>query len=118
MSLNYVFFFLTISYEVQLEKNFRRHGLGRHLLKVLELIAFSNKMLKVVLTVFKHNKEGSAFFQAMGYTRDATSPEDFTPDFPDGCDYEILSKYNKHMLALAQKAKEIGVKEGQRELEA
>ncbi|XP_066954755.1 N-alpha-acetyltransferase 40 [Macrobrachium rosenbergii] len=79
-------------YELQLEPEYRGKGLGRFLLQVLELMAFSNQMVKVVLTVFKHNPRGLSFFKKCRYDIDETSPED---DIDDPVDYRILSKLNK-----------------------
>jgi len=84
-------------YELQLESQYRAKGLGRFMMQVLELMAFSNHMLKVVLTVFKHNKDGMAFFKSCKYELDETSPEN--DDDGEEYDYEILSKYNKMKLA-------------------
>jgi len=83
-------------YELQLESPYRSKGLGRFMMQVLELMAFSNHMLKVVLTVFKHNKDGMAFFKSCKYELDETSPED---NEDEEFDYEILSKFNKMKLA-------------------
>lgn len=55
--------FTISSYELQLEEACRRKGLGRFMMQVLELMAFSNQMQKVVLTVFKHNPDGINFFK-------------------------------------------------------
>jgi len=85
-------------YELQLESQYRAKGLGRFMMQVLELMAFSNHMLKVVLTVFKHNKDGLAFFKSCKYELDETTPED-DEDTGEEFDYEILSKYNKIKLA-------------------
>jgi len=83
-------------YELQLEAPYRSKGLGRFMMQVLELMAFSNQMLKVVLTVFKHNKDGMSFFKSCKYELDETSPED---NDEEEFDYEILSKFNKMKLA-------------------
>ena len=50
------------SYELQIEEGFRGAGLGRFMLQILELIAFTNKMSKVVLTAFKHNDDALNFY--------------------------------------------------------
>ncbi|MCV4691255.1 GNAT family N-acetyltransferase, partial [Escherichia coli] len=42
-------------YEVQLESKVRRKGLGKFLIQILQLMANSTQMKKVMLTVFKHN---------------------------------------------------------------
>ncbi|XP_071551499.1 N-alpha-acetyltransferase 40 [Panulirus ornatus] len=79
-------------YELQLEMDCRNKGLGKFMMQVLELMAFSNQMQKVVLTVFKHNPDGMAFFRKCRYETDETSPED---TFEESFDYSILSKSNK-----------------------
>ncbi|KAF5270859.1 hypothetical protein FQA39_LY08304 [Lamprigera yunnana] len=75
-------------YELQLEPEVQRKGLGKFMMQVLELIAFTNGMKKVVLTVLKHNNN-SNFFKAINYQIDYTSPDG------DEYAYEILSKINK-----------------------
>uniref|UniRef100_A0A0P4WKD8 N-alpha-acetyltransferase 40 n=1 Tax=Scylla olivacea TaxID=85551 RepID=A0A0P4WKD8_SCYOL len=79
-------------YELQLEESCRRKGLGRFMMQVLELMAFSNQMQKVVLTVFKHNPDGMNFFKKCRYDIDETSPVD---SYEETFDYCILSKMNK-----------------------
>jgi ribosomal protein S18 acetylase RimI-like enzyme len=81
-------------YELQLEEEVRRKGLGKFMLQVLELIGFSANMKKVVLTVLKHNPEAKSFFTALKYTIDETSPED---NVLEQYSYEILSKLNKKL---------------------
>ncbi|GLH16720.1 N-alpha-acetyltransferase 40 [Gryllus bimaculatus] len=81
-------------YEIQLEPKVQRHGLGKLMMQVLELIAFSANMKKVVLTALKHNPEALAFFRALKYNIDETSPEGDFEEYP----YEILSKPNKILL--------------------
>ncbi|KAM9510627.1 N-alpha-acetyltransferase 40 isoform 1-T1 [Guaruba guarouba] len=50
-------------YEVQLESRVRRRGLGKFLLQILQLVANSTQMKKVMLTVFKHNHGAYQFFR-------------------------------------------------------
>ncbi|XP_015128477.1 N-alpha-acetyltransferase 40 isoform X3 [Gallus gallus] len=50
-------------YEVQLESQVRRRGLGKFLLQILQLVANSTQMKKVMLTVFKHNHGAYQFFR-------------------------------------------------------
>lgn len=83
-------------YELQLSSEVRRKGLGKFMLQILELIAFSNNMKKVVLTVLKNNLEAMEFFKAMNYEMDETSPID---DAFDSYDYVILSKKNKKLIS-------------------
>ncbi|ELT91870.1 hypothetical protein CAPTEDRAFT_94915, partial [Capitella teleta] len=49
-------------YEVQLIKSYRRKGLGKFLMQILELLAHKNGMCKVMLTAFKHNQNAQDFF--------------------------------------------------------
>ncbi|XP_039289471.1 N-alpha-acetyltransferase 40 [Nilaparvata lugens] len=63
-------------YEIQLEANVRRLGLGKFIMNVLERIGFANKMEKVILTVFKKNDEALKFFYALGFKLDETSPDE------------------------------------------
>ncbi|KAJ9578561.1 hypothetical protein L9F63_005211 [Diploptera punctata] len=83
-------------YELQLEKEVRRKGLGKFMLQVLELIGFTANMKKVILTVLKHNPGVKEFFIALKYSIDETSPEDnMIEQYP----YEILSKKNKKLVS-------------------
>ncbi|XP_065219269.1 N-alpha-acetyltransferase 40 [Planococcus citri] len=81
-------------YELQLVPETRRKGLGKFMLQILELIAFSNNMKKVVLTVLKNNLEAMQFFKVMNYEADETSPMD---DAFETYDYIILCKKNKKL---------------------
>nr|CAG4641399.1 EOG090X0MNC [Eulimnadia texana] len=78
-------------YELHLEEECRRKGLGKFMLQILELMAFKAELRKVILTVFLHNKDALNFFRSMGYEHDETNVDD-----PD-CDYLILSKRNKRL---------------------
>jgi len=84
-------------YEVQLEKEVRRQGLGRFMMRVLEFLAWRADMRKIMLTVLKHNTEAVEFFKkSLGFEIDETCPID---DVYEQFDYEILSKFNKKKLA-------------------
>lgn len=82
-------------YELQLEPNVRRHGLGKFMLQILELLAFSNQMKKVILTVLNHNSDALAFFSSLNYTKDDTNLDDTI--YEQYC-YIILSKFNKKLV--------------------
>nr|CAH0103578.1 unnamed protein product [Daphnia galeata] len=79
-------------YELQLEVECRKKGLGRFMLQILELMAFTANLKKVVLTVFVHNLNAIGFFKSLGYSVDETSPES---TLEEQFDYEILSKCKK-----------------------
>eukprot|EP00112_Aurelia_sp_Birch-Aquarium-sp1_P008049 Seg1882.1 transcript_id=Seg1882.1/GoldUCD/mRNA.D3Y31 product="N-alpha-acetyltransferase 40" protein_id=Seg1882.1/GoldUCD/D3Y31 len=79
-------------YEIQLEENVRGNGLGKFMLQILELIAFRAKMCKIMVTVFKENKDAVNFFNNLKYVVDETSPRYYDPMHPEDYDYEILSK--------------------------
>uniref|UniRef100_A0A0A9ZD19 N-alpha-acetyltransferase 40 n=1 Tax=Lygus hesperus TaxID=30085 RepID=A0A0A9ZD19_LYGHE len=79
-------------YELQIEPEHQRKGLGKFMAQVLELIAFKNNMRKVVLTVLKHNKAAIDFYSSLKYVIDETCPED---NFEEQFCYLILSKPNR-----------------------
>ncbi|KAJ8401716.1 hypothetical protein AAFF_G00376870 [Aldrovandia affinis] len=82
-------------YEVQLESRVRRKGLGKFLIQILQLIANSTQMRKVMLTVFKHNHGAYQFFrEALQFEIDDTSPS-MSGCCGDDCTYEILSRRTK-----------------------
>ncbi|CAH2045630.1 unnamed protein product, partial [Iphiclides podalirius] len=74
-------------YEVQVEAEGRRRGLGQRVLRVLEKLAHSTRMRYVRLTALTHNPSATAFFKACGYSLDETSPSK-----EEATHYEILSK--------------------------
>ncbi|XP_055378260.1 N-alpha-acetyltransferase 40 [Condylostylus longicornis] len=74
-------------YEMQIEQDFRRIGLGRFMMAALEKCAEFWNMEKVVLTVLRNNYDAKAFFSKLDYKLDETSPDD-----NEKVDYEILSK--------------------------
>nr|XP_021193614.2 N-alpha-acetyltransferase 40 [Helicoverpa armigera] len=74
-------------YEVQVEAEGRRRGLGQRVLIVLEKLANATRMRCVRLTALTHNPSASAFFRACGYSLDETSPSK-----DEAAHYEILSK--------------------------
>ncbi|XP_056366309.1 N-alpha-acetyltransferase 40 isoform X2 [Oenanthe melanoleuca] len=79
-------------YEVQLESRVRRRGLGKFLLQILQLVANSTQMKKVMLTVFKHNPGALQFFrEALQFEVDPTSPS-VSGCCGDDSSYEILSR--------------------------
>ncbi|NWI61158.1 NAA40 acetyltransferase, partial [Calyptomena viridis] len=70
-------------YEVQLESRVRRRGLGKFLLQILQLVANSTQMKKVMLTVFKHNLGAFQFFREALHVSGCCG---------DDSSYEILSR--------------------------
>ncbi|KAJ8713927.1 hypothetical protein PYW08_007547 [Mythimna loreyi] len=76
-----------VTYEVQVEVEGRRRGLGQSVLTVLEKLASATRMRCVRLTALTHNPSASAFFRACGYSLDETSPSK-----DEAAHYEILSK--------------------------
>lgn len=79
-------------YEIQLEPAFRRKGLGKLMMKVLELLMIKADMVKIMLTAFKHNEDAMKFFKnCLLYDIDETSPYN---TIYEQFDYEILSRFN------------------------
>merc|ERR1711925_24111 len=79
-------------YELQVEKAFRRKGLGRFMMKVLEMLTIKADMLKLMVTIFKKDKPEVEFFKkALKFEQDETS---FVDTIHEQFEYEILSRYN------------------------
>lgn len=74
-------------YEMQVDSEFQRKGLGAFMMRALEKMAQHYGMERVVLTVLKNNDDGMRFYKMLGYDVDETSP-----DKADNVAYEILSK--------------------------
>ncbi|XP_078000802.1 N-alpha-acetyltransferase 40-like [Glandiceps talaboti] len=78
-------------YEIQLNKEVRRKGLGKFLMDILGLLALKTHMKKVMCTVFKNNEAANKFFKnVLKYEIDETDQSSLYP--LDDYDYEILSK--------------------------
>ncbi|XP_001848271.2 N-alpha-acetyltransferase 40 [Culex quinquefasciatus] len=74
-------------YEMQVEAEFQRKGLGGFMMKALEKLAQHYRLERVVLTVLKNNEDGMKFYRRLGYDIDENSP-----DKADNEAYEIMSK--------------------------
>jgi len=86
-------------YEIQMEKEVRRKGLGKFLVTILTLMAKKYEMQKVMCTVFTHNHDSMSFFkECCRFEVDETSPEfqleslDLDDSLTDSLFYQILSK--------------------------
>ena len=56
----------------------------------LEMLMMKSELLKIMLTVFKHNHSANKFFKkTLKYELDETCPIDTVQE---QCDYEILSR--------------------------
>jgi len=79
-------------YEIQMEKQIRRKGLGRFLVTALTLMAKKYEMEKVCCTVFQHNHDSMSFFKdTCRFEVDETSP-DAMIDLDEPVCYQILCK--------------------------
>lgn len=73
-------------YELQVAEEIHKKGVGKYLMRILFLIAFKFKLIKVMVTVFTHNKPALDFYKkSLGFRRDETCPY----EEEDKC-YEIL----------------------------
>lgn len=76
-------------YEIQVADAFRRQGLGGKLMAVIEQVVGAVGLPKVMLTVFKRNRDALQFYRdKLRYRIDASSPSQHSASE----DYEILSK--------------------------
>ena len=72
------------------------------MMKVLELMMIKNDLLKIMLTVFKHNDVATKFFKdVLKYEVDETCPYDTVYE---QFDYEILSRYTLHRALVMEKS--------------
>ena len=81
-------------WEIQVQDAYRRYGLGKRLMTIMEVIGMQMKMKKVMLTVFKNNQPALEFYRKkLKYGIDESSPTNYEsgPD-DEEADYEILSK--------------------------
>jgi ribosomal protein S18 acetylase RimI-like enzyme len=80
-------------YELQLQPQYVRCGIGKRLMVVLEMIARMQRMEDIMMTVLFKNENAMIFYKSLGYTQDETSPQ-LDPDarrrHPH---HDILSKY-------------------------
>lgn len=61
-------------HELHVEKTFRRKGLGRFMMKVLEMLAIKADMLKVLVTIFRNDQDQFSFFKnALNFDVDETN---------------------------------------------
>lgn len=91
-------------YEIQVEKAVRRKGLGRFMMKVLELLMIKANMLKLMATIFKNDKPETAFFHdCLKFNTDETSPMD---DVYETFQYEIVSRFNQKRLREVEEAED------------
>ena len=77
-------------YDLQVEKDYRRKGLGHFMMKVLEMLMLKADMLKLMCTVFKIDKSGVEFFKT-----DLRFGTDETTLLEQQFQYEIISRYNQ-----------------------
>lgn len=63
-------------YEIQLERECQQRGLGRLLMKLMELVAFKTHMQAVMLTVMTANRSALGLYSQLGYVRHASCPEE------------------------------------------
>mmetsp|Transcript_4153 Transcript_4153/g.11964 ORF Transcript_4153/g.11964 Transcript_4153/m.11964 type:complete len:210 (-) Transcript_4153:114-743(-) len=75
-------------YEIQVDEEFQRRGLGKKLMHMIEEIASHAEIGKVMLTVFNANAGAVDFYKRLEYSIDPSSPSNFN----EPADYEILSR--------------------------
>jgi GNAT superfamily N-acetyltransferase len=77
-------------YEIQVEVGYRRKGLGRFMMKVLEMLTLKADMQKLMATIFKKDKAEEEFFKkALKFEMDETS---FVDTVNEQFEHEILCR--------------------------
>ena len=94
--VHFRFEFETISqlyvYELQVDPEYQRHGLGKTLLQACELVAMKTGMISVLLTVLKINELAMKFYLRNNYKIHPFSPANADPENVDEYFHEILYK--------------------------
>lgn len=73
-------------YELHVDQEFQRKGLGKQLMKIANHLAKSLQMNKTMLTVFRANKQALDFYKKLKFSPDKSSPEH------NEADYVIMSE--------------------------
>ena len=76
-------------YEIQVETSCQGKGLGKFLMKMIELVAFQLGMSMVMLTVMQENLAALRLYTSLGYTQYSSSP---SLALQEGPGYSILHK--------------------------
>lgn len=77
-------------YELHVDPDYQRQGLGQELMKMAKVIGTEFKMDKIMLTSFRFNLEALKFYQKLNYITDKSSPA------INEADYIILSSKLKY----------------------
>lgn len=72
-------------YELHVDPNYQRQGLGLDLMRMANILAASFKMDKIMLTVFRSNTVGLSFYNKLNFHSDKSCPA------KNESDYMILS---------------------------
>ncbi|KAF9069107.1 acyl-CoA N-acyltransferase [Rhodocollybia butyracea] len=88
---------LLYCYELQISNGYRRKGLGKSLVNLLESVGSRMSMEKIMLTALDVNLPALDFYTAAGFKLDPCSPTyheegDADDEVDNNCDYQILSK--------------------------
>ena len=94
-------------YEIQVEAVYRRKGLGRFMMKLLEMLCLKADMVKLMATIFKKDLREVEFFKkALKFEVDETS---FVDTVEEQFEYEILSRPNMVRRRREEEGVQVGV---------
>jgi GNAT superfamily N-acetyltransferase len=79
-------------YDIQIEPEAQRHGLGTFLENACEFIALEKKAAKVMTMIFKVNQVGMHFFTRLGFQTHPLSPEILNPEKVEVFKHVIVAK--------------------------
>lgn len=68
-------------YELHVDRDFQRKGLGEYLMEVANSLSRSFNMDKTMLTVFRANKQALQFYKKLRFSPDKSSPESNEQDY-------------------------------------
>lgn len=85
--------FVLYIFDIQIEDNFQRKGLGRYMIDALWFVGLEKKVSCLMTLVFKNNDSGLKFFKSIGFVPHKMSPEQLFPEKENEYQHVILYKH-------------------------
>jgi len=80
-------------YQIQVQLEYRRKGLGKFMMKVLEMLMIKADMLKIMCTIFKNDISQFEFF--VGTLKFEVDETSFMDTVDEQSEFKILSRFNQ-----------------------
>lgn len=83
--------FVIVIYNIHIEEPYRRHGLGRFMVRAVEFIGRDLHVDEVLTMVYKANSDGLSFFSQLKYVEHSSSPDKIAPSLAEHHKHTILT---------------------------